>query len=96
MPDMSLLDGKVGVLNLMYLMAVREAAARDIAQASYQFGLSRGDLEQLQSLSFEAVQAVASRMDQSMVRLRYSIDQIREWTAMPSALAVLMAAVRSQ
>lgn len=88
--------GDVVYLNLMYLTALREAAARDMTQASYQYGLSRDELEEFASLSFESIQAIASRMDQAMMTLRYAVKDIRELMAMPSPLAALVACNRAR
>lgn len=80
----------------MYLMALRDAAVRDITQASYQYGLTRSELEEFAALSFDSIQSIASRMDQSMVKLRYSVGELRELSGMPTGLAALVAAGMGQ
>ena len=86
----------LGFLNLTFLMALREAAARDATRACYQYGLSKDDLAQFARLSVEAIQSIARQMDQSMVTLRFSVNDLRELSALPSGVAVLLAPSRAQ
>jgi hypothetical protein len=81
-------------LNLMYLLALRDAAAKDPAQACYEFGLTREELEQLQSLGFDSVYAIAKAMDRCMVSLRVSVSDLRRLSTVPRPLAGIMASMR--
>jgi hypothetical protein len=85
----------VQILNLAFLQAIQSAIHRDPAQACYRFGLKPGDVEFFGSLRFDALQALALTLDQSVVGLRFSPEDLAEFAASPPSIAGLLAMVRA-
>ena len=62
----------IALINLGFLMALKEAVVRDPVQASYQFRLHPSDAAVIADLGFDALESLALGLDESIVTLRYT------------------------
>ena len=82
------------MINLGFLLALKEAVVRDPVQACYRFRLHSSDAAVIRDLSFDALQSLALGLDESIVTLRYTGKDLRDLVATPPALLSIFAAVR--
>jgi hypothetical protein len=84
----------VALINLGFLLALKEAVVRDPVQASYQFRLHPSDAAIIGELGFDALESLALGLDQSIVTLRYTGQDLRDLVKTPPALRNIFATVR--
>ena len=84
----------VALINLGFLLALKEAVVRDPVQAYYQFRLHPSDATVVGNLGFDALESLALGLDQSIVTLRYTGQDLHDLIRTPSALRNIFATVR--
>ena len=84
----------IALLNLGFLLALKEAVVRDPVQACYQFRLQPGDAALIGELGFDALESLALGLDESLVTLRYTGADLRDLLRTPPALRNIFATVR--
>jgi hypothetical protein len=93
----------IALINLGFLMALKEAVVRDPVQASYQFRLHPSDAAVIRDLGFDALESLALDLDRSIVTLRYTGQDLRDLlktprrcsTSLPACAELVRADVRS-
>jgi hypothetical protein len=68
----------IALINLGFLLALKEAVVRDPVQAYYQFRLHPSDAAVIGDLGFDALESLALGLDQSIVTLRYTGPDLRD------------------
>lgn len=86
----------IALINLGFLLALKDAVVRDPVQACYQFRLQPGDAAVIGELGFDALQSLALGVDESIVTLRYTGQDLRDLLKTPPALRNIFATVRLQ
>lgn len=86
----------VQVLNLMFLLTLQKGCNEDPARASAIFGLSADQAEQLKDLSLEAVQALASSMNECVAALRFSASDLVSIAATPAPFRMFRSALHER
>jgi hypothetical protein len=81
------------LINLGFLMALKEAVVRDPVQASYQFRLHRAT-PPFRDLGFDAPGVARPGLDESIVTLRYTGQDLCDLIKTPPALRNIFASVR--
>lgn len=84
----------VALINLGFLLALKEAVMRDLVQACYQFRLHPADAALIKDLGFDALESVALGLDESIVTLRYTGQDLCDLINTPPALRNIFATVR--
>jgi hypothetical protein len=84
----------IALINLGFLLALKEAVVRDPAQACYQFRLHPSDAAVIGDLGFDALESLALGLDESIVTLRYTGEDLRDLLRTPPALRNIFATVR--
>jgi hypothetical protein len=84
----------IALINLGFLLALKEAIARDPAQACYQFRLQPNDAAVIGELGFDALESLALGLDESIVTLRYTGEDLRDLLRTPPALRNIFATLR--
>jgi hypothetical protein len=84
----------IALINLGFLMALKEAVVRDPVQASYQFRLHPSDAAVISDLGFDALESLALGLDESIVTLRYTGQDLCDLLKTPPALRTIFASVR--
>jgi len=84
----------IALINLGFLMALKEAVVRDPVQASYQFRLHPRDVAVIADLGFDALESLALGLDESIVTLRYTGQDLCDLIKTPPALRSIFASVR--
>ena len=92
MPDTRVSD--IALINLGFLLALKEAVVRDPVQACYQFRLHPNDAAVIGELGFDALESLALGLDESLVTLRYTGADLRDLIRTPPALRNIFATVR--
>ncbi|HEV3239742.1 MAG TPA: hypothetical protein VG429_05020 [Casimicrobiaceae bacterium] len=92
MPDTRVSD--IALINLGFLLALKEAVVRDPVQACYQFRLHPSDAAVIGELGFDALESLALGLDESIVTLRYTGADLRDLIKTPPALRNIFATVR--
>lgn len=92
MANMRLSD--IALINLGFLVALKEAVVRDPVQACYQFHLHPSDAAVIGELGFDALESLALGLDESLVTLRYTGQDLRDLVQTPPALRNIFATVR--
>jgi hypothetical protein len=86
----------IALINLGFLLALKEAVVRDPVQASYQFRLQPSDAAAIGELGFDALESLALGLDESIVTLRYTGQDLRDLLKTPPPLRNIFATVRQQ
>ena len=86
----------IALINLGFLMALKEAVVRDPVQACYQFRLQPSDAAAIGELGFDALESLALGLDESIVTLRYTGQDLRDLLKTPPPLRNIFATVRLQ
>ena len=84
----------IALINLGFLLALKEAVVRDPVQAYYQFRLHPSDAAVIGDLGFDALESLALGLDQSIVTLRYTGQDLHDLIRTPPALRNIFATVR--
>ena len=84
----------VHLLNLQFLVAVRDALQADAVQAAYDFGIDVATAEAIRQASDERLRALSSSLDRSIFTLRLRGAELAEILQKPAALRTVFAAVR--
>jgi hypothetical protein len=84
----------IALINLGFLLALKEAVVRDPVQACYQFRLQPNDAALIGELGFDALESLALGLDESIVTLRYTGQDLRDLVKTPPALRNIFATVR--
>jgi len=84
----------IALINLGFLLALKEAVVRDPVQACYQFRLQPSDAAVIGELAFDALESLALGLDESIVTLRYTGQDLRDLIQTPPALRNIFATVR--
>lgn len=84
----------IALINLGFLLALKEAVLRDPVQACYQFRLHPSDAAVISDLGFDALESLALGLDESIVTLRYTGQDLRDLIRTPPALRNIFATVR--
>lgn len=84
----------IALINLGFLLALKEAVVRDPVQACYQFRLHPSDAAVIGDLGFDALESLALGLDESIVTLRYTGEDLRDLLKTPPALRNIFATVR--
>ena len=84
----------IALINLGFLLALKEAVVRDPVQACFQFRLKPGDAAVIAELGFDALESLALGLDESIVTLRYTGQDLRDLIKTPPALRNIFATVR--
>jgi hypothetical protein len=82
------------LINLGFLLALKEAVVRDPAQACYRFRLHPSDAAVIRDLGFDALESLALGLDESIVTLRYTGQDLRDLVTTPPALLSIWAVLR--
>ena len=82
------------LINLGFLLALKEAVMRNPVQACQQFRLHPSDAAVVRDLSFDTLESVALGLDESIVMLRYTGQDLRDLVTTPPALRSIFAGVR--
>ena len=84
----------IALINLGFLLALKETLVRDPVQACYQFRLQPSDAAVIGDLGFDALESLALGLDESIVTLRYTGQDLRDLIKTPPALRNIFATVR--
>ena len=84
----------IALINLGFLLALKEAVVRDPVQACFQFRLKPGDAAAIAELGFDALESLALGLDESIVTLRYTGQDLCDLIKTPPALRNIFATVR--
>ena len=84
----------IALINLGFLLALKEAVVRDPVQACYQFRLHPSDAAVIGDLGFDALESLALGLDESIVTLRYTGQDLCDLLKTPPALRNIFASVR--
>lgn len=84
----------VALINLGFLLALKEAVMRDTVRACYQFRLHPADAAVIKDLGFDALESLALGLDESIVTLRYTGQDLCDLLKTPPALRNIFATVR--
>lgn len=84
----------IALINLGFLLALKEAVVRDPVQACFQFRLKPGDATLIAELGFDVLESLALGLDESIVTLRYTGQDLRDLIKTPPALRNIFATVR--
>jgi hypothetical protein len=84
----------IALINLGFLLALKEAVVRDPVQACYQFRLHPGDAAVIGELGFDALESLALGLDESIVTLRYTGEDLRDLLRTPPPLRNIFATLR--
>ena len=84
----------IALVNLSYLLALKEAASRDPVGACYKFNLKQADISLIRDLSVDAIETLALGINESLVTLRYTGQDLVDLIRTPPALRSVFTAVR--
>jgi hypothetical protein len=82
------------LINLGFLLALKEAVVRDPVEASHRFRLHPSDAAVIRDLGFDALESLALGLDECIVTLRYTGQDLRDLIMTPPALRSIFVAVR--
>jgi hypothetical protein len=82
------------LINLGFLLALKEAVMRDPVQACQQFRLPPSDAAVVRDLTFDRLESLALGLEESIVTLRYTGQDLRDLVTTPPALRSIFAGVR--
>jgi len=84
----------IALINLGFLLALKDAVMRDPVQACYQFRLAPSDAAVIRDLGFDALESLALGLDDSIVTLRYTGQDLVDLLTTQPALRNIFATVR--
>jgi hypothetical protein len=84
----------IALINLGFLLALKEALIRDPTQACYQFRLDPADAALIRDLGFDTLQSLALDLDESIVTLRFTGQDLHRLLQTPPAFRNVFVAVR--
>jgi hypothetical protein len=84
----------VHLLNLQFLVAMRDALRADAAQASFEFGIDVATAEVVRQASDEGLRALSYTIDRALFTLRLRGTELADLLQRPPALRGLLATVR--
>ena len=84
----------VHMLNLHFLVAVREALRADPAQASYEYGIDIATADVLRQATDEALRSLSHSLDRALFTLRVRGKDLAGLLQRPSPLRGVLHAVR--
>lgn len=84
----------VALINLGFLLALKDAVMRDAVRACYQFRLQPSDVAVIRDLGFDAMESLALGLDESIVTLRYTGQDLCDLVRTPPPLRNIFATVR--
>jgi hypothetical protein len=84
----------VALINLSFLLALKEAVSRNPAEACYKFNLKQADLPVIRDLGVAAIESLALDINESLVTLRYTGEDLLDLIKTPPALRSVYTAVR--
>jgi hypothetical protein len=73
----------IALINLGFLVALKEALARDPVQACQRFRLHPSDAALIRDLGFDALEALALGVNESIMTLRYTGEDLRDLSTRP-------------
>ena len=82
------------LINLGFLLALKEAVMRNPVQACQQFRLHPSDAAVVRDLTFDRLESLALGLEESIVTLRYTGQDLRDLVTTPPALRSVFAGVR--
>ena len=82
------------LINLGFLLALKDAVMRDPVEACQRFRLHPSDAAVVRDLSFDTLESLALGLDESIVTLRYTGQDLRDLVTTPPALRSIFAGVR--
>lgn len=82
------------LINLGFLLALKEAVMRNPVEACQRFRLHPSDAAVIRDLTFDTVESLALGLDESIVTLRYTGKDLRDLVSTPPALRSIFAGVR--
>jgi len=84
----------VHLLNLQFLVALRDALRADPAQASYEYGIDVATAEVIRHASDERLRALSYSLDRALFTLRFGGSDLCDLLQRPPALRGLLVTVR--
>ena len=84
----------VHLLNLQFLVALRDALRADPAQASYEYGIDVATAEVIRHASDEGLRALSYSLDRALFTLRLRGSELCDLLQRPPALRGLLVTVR--
>lgn len=84
----------VHLLNLQFLVALRDALRADPAQASYEYGIDVATADVVRHASDEGLRTLSYSVDRALFTLRLRGSELAELLQKPPPLRGLFAAVR--
>lgn len=84
----------VHLLNLQFLVALRDALRADPAQASYEYGIDVATAELIRHASDEGLRALSYSLDRAIFTLRLRGSELCDLLQRPPALRGLLVTVR--
>ncbi len=84
----------VHMLNLHFLVALRDALRTDPTQASYEYGIDVSTAEIVRQASDEGLRSLSCSFDRALFTLRFRGTELSDILQRPPALRGLFAAVR--
>jgi hypothetical protein len=86
----------IHLLNLQFLVTVREALKADPVQAAYEFAIDVATADAIRHCSDDRLRALSCALDGSIFTLRLRGAELAEILQMPPALRPVFAAVRER
>ena len=84
----------VHLLNLQFLVAVRDALRTDPAQASYEYGIDVATADVLRHASDEGLRTLSYSLDRALFTLRLGGNELHDLMQRPPVLRGLLVTVR--
>ncbi len=84
----------VHVLNLQFLVGLRDALRVDAAQASYEYGIDVATAEVVRQASDEGLRTISYSLDRALFTLRLRGTELADLLQRPPALRGLLVTVR--
>ena len=84
----------VHLLNLQFLVALRDALRADTAQASYEYGIDVATAEVIRHASDEGLRTLSYSLDRAIFTLRLRGSELCDLLQRPAALRGLLVTVR--
>jgi hypothetical protein len=84
----------VHLLNLQFLVALRDALRADLAQASYEYGIDVATANVIRNASDEGLRALSYSLDRALFTLRLGGNDLHDLMQRPAALRGLLVTVR--
>jgi len=84
----------VALINLSFLLALKEAVSRNPAQACCRFNLNPSDVAVIKELGVDAIEALSLDINEPLVMLRYTGEDLVALIKTPPGLRAVFTAVR--